>query len=102
MIAEYPAFLESPWTCASCYYSTGSRRSAKLRGRQSARWFDTLVGIANDGRQVGVHVLMSADRPAAVPSALASAVQTRIRVAHGRRQRLRAHGAAERRPQADF
>lgn len=42
------------------------------------KWFDMLVGIANDGRPVGVHVLLSADRVAAVPSALGSAVQTRI------------------------
>jgi S-DNA-T family DNA segregation ATPase FtsK/SpoIIIE len=43
-----------------------------------SRWFDLLVGIANDGRPVGVHILLSADRPAAVPSALASAIQTRV------------------------
>ena len=42
------------------------------------KWFDTFVGIANDGRPVGVHVLLSADRVAAVPSALGSAVQTRV------------------------
>lgn len=49
-------------------YETGDR----------AKWFDTFVGIAGDGRPVGVHVLLSADRPAAVPSALASAVQSRV------------------------
>jgi S-DNA-T family DNA segregation ATPase FtsK/SpoIIIE len=43
-----------------------------------ARWFDLLVNIASDGRPVGVHVLLSADRPNAVPSALGSAVQRRI------------------------
>jgi len=43
-----------------------------------AALFDTLVGIANDGRPVGVHVLLAADRANAIPSALASAVQTRV------------------------
>ncbi|WP_306748785.1 FtsK/SpoIIIE domain-containing protein [Saccharothrix yanglingensis] len=49
-------------------YETGER----------AKWFDTLVGIVNDGRPVGVHLLLSADRVASVPSALASAIQTRV------------------------
>jgi S-DNA-T family DNA segregation ATPase FtsK/SpoIIIE len=49
-------------------YETGDR----------PKWFDMFIGIAADGRPVGVHVLLSADRPAAVPSALASAVQTRV------------------------
>jgi S-DNA-T family DNA segregation ATPase FtsK/SpoIIIE len=43
-----------------------------------SKWFDTLVGIAADGRPVGVHLLLSADRAAAVPSVLASAVQRRV------------------------
>lgn len=45
---------------------------------EHSKWFETLVGIATDGRPVGVHVLMSADRPAAVPSVLSSAVQRRV------------------------
>lgn len=45
---------------------------------ERSRWFDMLVSIATDGRQVGVHLLLSADRPAAVPSVLASAVQHRV------------------------
>jgi S-DNA-T family DNA segregation ATPase FtsK/SpoIIIE len=49
-------------------YETGER----------IRLFDALVSIATDGRPVGVHVLLTADRPASVPSALASAVQTRV------------------------
>jgi S-DNA-T family DNA segregation ATPase FtsK/SpoIIIE len=43
-----------------------------------ARWFDVFQSIAADGRQVGVHVIVSADREAAVPSALASVVQRRL------------------------
>lgn len=49
-------------------YETGER----------ARLFDTFCAIAIDGRPVGIHVLLTADRPASVPSALASAVQTRV------------------------
>ncbi|MBX6750808.1 MAG: FHA domain-containing protein, partial [Micromonosporaceae bacterium] len=43
-----------------------------------ARIFDALTQIATDGRAVGVHVLITADRPASVPSALAAQIQTRI------------------------
>lgn len=43
-----------------------------------SRWFDALIGVANDGRPVGVHLLVSTDRPAAVPSSLGSAIQRRI------------------------
>ncbi|MGI5242978.1 FtsK/SpoIIIE domain-containing protein [Dactylosporangium sp. CA-139066] len=49
-------------------YETGER----------ARLFDAFCAIAVDGRPVGIHVLLTADRPAAVPSQLASAVQTRV------------------------
>ena len=36
------------------------------------------LGIAADGRPVGVHVLLSADRPGALPTALGSLVQRRL------------------------
>jgi DNA segregation ATPase FtsK/SpoIIIE-like protein len=39
---------------------------------------DGICQLATDGRPVGVHVLITADRPASVPSALASAMQTRV------------------------
>jgi S-DNA-T family DNA segregation ATPase FtsK/SpoIIIE len=45
---------------------------------EHSRLFETLIGIASDGRPVGVHVVLSADRPNAVPSALASAIQRRV------------------------
>ncbi|HEY5230283.1 MAG TPA: FtsK/SpoIIIE domain-containing protein, partial [Galbitalea sp.] len=44
---------------------------------EHGRWFEALVGVANDGRPVGVHLLLSADRPAAVPSSMGSAIQRR-------------------------
>ncbi|MCU4185602.1 FHA domain-containing protein [Acidiferrimicrobium sp. IK] len=43
-----------------------------------ARWFEVLIRIAADGRQVGVHVVVSADRAGALPSALASHIQRRL------------------------
>ena len=44
----------------------------------NARWFDVFQSIASDGRQVGVHVVVSADRPGAVPTALNSVIQRRL------------------------
>jgi S-DNA-T family DNA segregation ATPase FtsK/SpoIIIE len=43
-----------------------------------ARWFDVFQGIAADGRQVGVHVVVSADRPGSVPTALTSVIQRQL------------------------
>lgn len=45
---------------------------------EHSKLFDTFLSIAADGRQVGVHVIVSADRPGAVPTALASAIQRRV------------------------
>jgi DNA segregation ATPase FtsK/SpoIIIE, S-DNA-T family len=45
---------------------------------ERAKLFDTFITIATDGRPVGVHVLLTADRPQSVPSALSSVVQTRV------------------------
>lgn len=45
---------------------------------ERAKLFEQFLGIASDGRPVGVHVVLSADRPGAMPSALASAVQRRL------------------------
>jgi S-DNA-T family DNA segregation ATPase FtsK/SpoIIIE len=42
------------------------------------RWLDLVNGIATDGRQVGVHVVVSADRANSIPSSLASAIQRRL------------------------
>jgi S-DNA-T family DNA segregation ATPase FtsK/SpoIIIE len=41
-------------------------------------FFDQLQQIASDGRQVGVHLVLTADRGATVPSAIASAIQRRL------------------------
>jgi S-DNA-T family DNA segregation ATPase FtsK/SpoIIIE len=55
----------------------GAFRTA-YEGTEYNRWFDMFLGIAADGRPVGVHVLLSADRPGALPTALGSLVQRRL------------------------
>ena len=47
-------------------------------GTEYNRWFETFVGIAADGRPVGVHAIISADRLGAIPTSLASQVQRRV------------------------
>lgn len=55
----------------------GAFRSA-YEGTEHARLFDIFLGIAADGRPVGVHVVITADRPGAVPVALAASMQRRV------------------------
>lgn len=55
----------------------GAFRTAYEGGPQS-RLFDLFQSIAVDGRPVGVHLVVSADRPGAIPAALSSAVQQRL------------------------
>lgn len=43
-----------------------------------SRLFDTFLSIASDGRGVGVHIAVTADRPAAIPSSLGSSIQQRL------------------------
>ena len=41
-------------------------------------YFELLTSIAADGRQVGVHIVVTADRPATVPSSLNSLISKRL------------------------
>ena len=43
-----------------------------------SKWFTTFVQIATDGRQVGVHVIVTGDRPNAIPTSLGSSIQRRL------------------------
>ncbi|HEY5882280.1 MAG TPA: FtsK/SpoIIIE domain-containing protein [Nakamurella sp.] len=52
------------------------RAEYEFAGRQNH--FAAFTQIAADGRQVGVHLVVSADRPATVPSALGSTIQRRV------------------------
>jgi S-DNA-T family DNA segregation ATPase FtsK/SpoIIIE len=60
LIDNFPAFRQA--------YETGP----------NARAFETLQMLAQDGRTVGVHVVVTADRLGAIPSALAASVQKRL------------------------
>jgi DNA segregation ATPase FtsK/SpoIIIE, S-DNA-T family len=51
---------------------------AAYEGVLRERWFNDFVDVASRGRGVGVHVVMSADRPSSVPGSLIATVQRRI------------------------
>ncbi|MBF4635921.1 FHA domain-containing protein [Agreia pratensis] len=55
----------------------GAFREQYEFGGHSA-WFTTFSQIASDGRQVGVHIVLSGDRPNSVPASLGSTVQRRL------------------------
>jgi DNA segregation ATPase FtsK/SpoIIIE, S-DNA-T family len=42
------------------------------------RWFDALANLAADGRPLGIHLVVTADRPASLPSRFSSRVQRRL------------------------
>ena len=42
------------------------------------KWFDALVALAADGRPLGIHLVLTADRPAALPPRLSSVIQRRL------------------------
>ena len=42
------------------------------------KWFDALTALAADGRPLGIHVILTADRPAALPPRLSSVIQRRL------------------------
>jgi S-DNA-T family DNA segregation ATPase FtsK/SpoIIIE len=41
-------------------------------------WFSVLSQIATDGRQVGVHVIVTGDRAGSIPTSLSSSIQRRL------------------------
>ncbi len=51
---------------------------AAYEGTEHARQFDEFIRIASDGRPVGIHVVLAADRAGALPISLASQVQRRV------------------------
>lgn len=44
----------------------------------SSAWFSVFSQIATDGRQVGVHIILTGDRAGAIPPSLSSSIQRRI------------------------
>ncbi|MBK8758230.1 MAG: FHA domain-containing protein [Actinomycetales bacterium] len=61
LLDGYPAFRND--------YETGVGR---------ANWYAAFQQILTEGRQLGIHVVMSADRPASVPGAVAANVSRRV------------------------
>lgn len=55
----------------------GGMRTA-FEGTEHHRLFEAFIAIAADGRQVGVHLILAADRAGAVPSSLGSLIQRRV------------------------
>ncbi len=51
---------------------------AEYEGGLLNRWWELFLTIAAEGRALGIHVVMSADRPSAVPSNLASSIQRHL------------------------
>ncbi|WP_457949848.1 FtsK/SpoIIIE domain-containing protein [Pseudarthrobacter sp. alpha12b] len=54
------------------------REQYEFGSPQNSAWFAAFTQIAADGRQLGVHIVMTADRPNAVPTSIAATVQRRI------------------------
>ena len=78
-IAEYRELADAPDEARLVLLldNVGAFRNAYEVG-PNARLFDLLLSIAADGRPVGVHVMVSADRPGAIPSALNSVIQKKL------------------------
>lgn len=43
-----------------------------------AQWLDAFQAIASSGRPVGIHVIVTADRPSAIPAAVAASIPNRL------------------------
>lgn len=61
LLDNFPAFREA-------YDSGGSR----------AQWYAVLQQLLSEGRQLGIHVVFTADRPASVPGSISSSVPRRV------------------------
>ncbi len=54
------------------------RERYEFGSADASAWFTAFAQIAADGRQLGVHVVMTGDRPNALPPSIAATVQRRI------------------------
>jgi DNA segregation ATPase FtsK/SpoIIIE, S-DNA-T family len=80
-ITEYRALASAPQEPRILLLIDGIgafRERYEFGTAQTSAWFTTFAQIAADGRQVGVHVVMSADRPNSIPQSIASTVQRRV------------------------
>jgi S-DNA-T family DNA segregation ATPase FtsK/SpoIIIE len=78
-IEDYRALANAPGEPRLLLLLDGypSFRSAFEAG-QNAWMLDTLQALAGDGRPLGIHVIITADRPGSVPAGLASSIQKRL------------------------
>jgi S-DNA-T family DNA segregation ATPase FtsK/SpoIIIE len=53
------------------------RENFESQGTRSA-WYDVFRDVLTDGRQLGIHIVLTADRGGAVPSSVAASVQRKI------------------------
>ncbi len=79
----------------------GGMRTA-YEGTEHHRLFESFLRIAADGRQVGVHAIIAADRAGAVPSALSAVDPEAGSPSPGGRERLRDTRSAERRARSEI
>ena len=77
-ISEYRAIADRPDEARVLLLVDNFGAFRQTYEMASMKVYDRFLSIASDGRQVGVHVLVSADRPGAIPTALAAAVQRRL------------------------
>ena len=78
-VAEYRELADAPETPRILLLVDGMaafREAYDYSGL--SKWFTTFVQIATDGRQVGVHVIVTGDRPNAIPTSLGSSIQRRL------------------------
>lgn len=54
------------------------RERYEFGSAEASAWFTAFAQIAADGRELGVHVVMTGDRPNALPPSIAATVQRRI------------------------
>jgi len=47
-------------------------------GAGRSQWYDVFRDVLNEGRQLGIHVALTADRPGSVPTSVRSAVQRNV------------------------
>ena len=78
-ITQYRAFAAAPEEPRVLILvdNAAAMRNA-YEGTANAWVFDTLIEVAASGRPLGIHIVLTADRLGSLPTALASAVQSRV------------------------
>lgn len=78
-VAQYRELADAPRTPRILLLVDGMAAFREAYDYSSlSAWFTAFVQIATDGRQVGVHVVVTGDRPTAIPTSLGSSIQRRL------------------------